>query len=499
MENQEFWQSYERFQKINLVTEAPNPLSYNLSMLCETDLAQAFSVFKTIEVNAIKRLYKYIPEITFLQNKVNKCLSTNSRIFIVGCGASGRLAMLMKRLWEFYNPNQNKRIICVASAGDTSLVRSVEQFEDKADFGIKQLLQQGFTQNDLVIGLSASGESPFILAIVDYALKYSKYKPVLICNNSKESLLERNKNHILTKVYTIDLNVGEMALTGSTRLQATTAMHIALGIALCKPESIVKNELDIITDYLENTKLDKILPITLYESNLLKQKQYILYKTNDPILGLSVLADTTERAPTFNLVPYENNKLDKLSPFYLSINETHNAASAWHFLLGEDPTCLKWADFPATLSDYIQKFDLSTNSDRALAKYLDQPQHISNWLIKNNVLSVNIDNQSTEILLPDDCFYKSLFYKIYLNSHSTLMFGKLGYFFGNMMIYLKPSNFKLIDRAIRYSQFILSHNHNIKLEYKYIAEILFDEMKGLESNQSIVKNVVRRCLLKNSL
>lgn len=494
----EFWQNHERFLKDNLATETPNPKTHNLSNLCHNNLDQAFSLFKQVELDAISALKKYLPDIERLQQDVMQTLVNDSKIFLMGCGASGRLAMLLKRLWENYNQDLARKIICVSSAGDISLIKSVEQFEDNAKFGIKQLIQQGFTSSDLLIGLSASGESPFILAAVEYAALHSKFKPFLVFNNRAKCLLERNPKHIIanSNINALELDVGPMALTGSTRLQATTAMQIALGIALCKPNVNAKNELDKIIKLIEEFSLEKLSPLTKLEAKFLANNEYILYQTNDILLGLSLLADTTERSPTFNLPVYENSTetTSSYSPFYLSLNEINSGAKAWEFLLGTKPTCLSWKSFPVTSSSYINGFDLSAHSARSLGKYLPERQHTSSWIINDHRLSIKLESEQISFEIPDDLLYATILYKLCLNSHSTLMMGRLDYFCGNMMLSLKPSNYKLIDRAIRYSKFILEHEHSVVVEYKKIVDIVFEEIEKLEPNQSIVHNVVKTAL-----
>ncbi|MCC2625594.1 MAG: hypothetical protein K0R14_1467 [Burkholderiales bacterium] len=494
----EFWQNHERFLKDSLTTEAPNPKTHDLSKLCHDNLTQAYTLFKQAELDAILAMQKYLPDIELLQQNIKTLLTGNSKIFLIGCGASGRLAMLLKRLWEHYNPGISKRITCVSSAGDISLIKSVEQFEDNADFGINQLTQQGFSQNDLLIGLSASGESPFILAAVEYATTHSKQKPYLVFNNSKKSLLERNPKHIIANknLHALELDVGPMALTGSTRLQATTAMQIALGIALCKPDINVKTELDKITNLISAFPLENISKLTALEARFLKNNEYILYHTNDAILGLSILADTTERSPTFNLPVYENNfdTTTRYSPFYLNLVNTTSSQDAWRFLLGDKPTCLDWKNFPVTTSAYINGFDLSANSARSKGKHLPGKQHAETWMINSNILSIKLENEQIHFEMPDDLCHATILYKLCLNSHSTLMLGCLDYFSGNMMLSLKPSNYKLIDRAIRYSKFILEHEYGVIVEYKKLVDITFDEIEKLKANQSIVNNIVNVAL-----
>src|SRR4051812_27511648 len=94
----EFWQNHKRFLKNNLATETPNPKTHNLSKLCHSDINQAFILFKQVELDAINTLKKYLPDIERLQQNIIQALANDSKIFLIGCGASGRLAMLLKRL-----------------------------------------------------------------------------------------------------------------------------------------------------------------------------------------------------------------------------------------------------------------------------------------------------------------------------------------------------------------------------------------------------------------
>ena len=507
-----FWNQYDRFLKNIPITEIPHDLSYNLSKLCQSNLSQAFAVFKTIELDALKKLEAYHSQVQQLKLDIQKVLKNNHKIFLLGCGASGRLAMLLKRLWETDHPQQNN-LVCVAAAGDISLIKSVEQFEDKEDFGIKQLLFQGYTPNDLVIGLSASGESPFILAAVKYAAETSIYKPYLVCNNPVSIIMDRNpklglfqtsfKSSIATmgkpqresteiknSIKILALEIGPMALTGSTRLQATTAMQIALGSALLDKNFSLT--LKNCQHTIENIDLEQLANITLAESDVLQKNEYVLYTTANLILGLSLLADTTERSPTFNITPFEdsNGKSSNFSPFYLNLTNTNNAKECWNRLFGSQPTCLNWPEFPETSDEYINGFDLSDSSPRKKAKYLPKKQHPQTWNINKNYLSVKFLDNNFETTLSNDLFEQTIIFKFLLNSHSTIMMGRLGYFQGNLMISLKPSNNKLIDRAIRYIIFILKSSYQIDIEYKAVADILFKELPNLQDNESIVLKVV---------
>lgn len=501
MQIKEFWKEYSRFYKTGLNTETPHPKTYNLSQLAQSNLTQALQLFQELELETIEKIKENISSITELQQSINNCFKNNNKVFLIGCGASGRLCMLLKRLWELSNPDNSKQIISICAAGDVSLIKSIEQFEDKPDFGIKQLLQQGFSKNDLLIGLTASGESPFILAAISHAAKISRYKPWLVFNNSISSLLLRNPKHIVNThdIQSLALNIGPMALTGSTRLQATSAMQVALGLALLHHKNNdFLNEIDNIYNTIKSFPLINLAPITDKETEIFLKKEFILYETNDIILGLNLLADLTERSPTFNLPPFENNnKANQIfSPFYLSLTNIKNSKEAWNFLLGQDPICLNWENFPKTTLSYIEGFDLSKNSLRATSNYLPSTQHREVWQIKNNLLKIQLDDIYVKFqIIPQNILLASLIYKLCLNAHSTIMMGRVGNFEGNLMLSLNPTNFKLIDRAIRYSQFLLKKHHNLNIDYKVVAEVTFQEIENLKPNESIVKKVVNRFLV----
>ncbi len=498
----EFWQAHKRFLHTNLTTESQNQLTKNLSQLCSSNLDQAFSLFKDVELNAINNLLQYSDRIAELQQAIITCLKQSGKIYIIGCGASARLAVLLRRLWEISNPNLIGLVVSICSGGDISLISSVEQFEDSAEFGIKQLQQQEFTANDLLIGLSASGESPFILSSIEYALKNSKHTPWLVCNNSIVDIFKRNLNSIInSKIKTLALNVGEMALTGSTRLQATTAMQIAVGIALCPQSSDIQTYINQIYTMLRDIKITDLAKITHIESSLLKNQEYILYTTNENLLGLSMLSDITERAPTFNITQFENYNSEAArlsedkkaySPFYLCLTNTLNVDEAWRNLLGTPPICLNWEAFSETRTNYIQGFDISKNSPRAKNTSLPNKQYHENWIIDKDILTISLEDKSCSFEIPTDDLSATILFKMLLNSHSTLMFGVLGAYEGNLMLSLKPSNFKLMDRAIRYTQLILKNNYKLNIAYDKVAAILFEEINQLEPNQSIVMKVVQK-------
>jgi N-acetylmuramic acid 6-phosphate etherase len=85
--------------------------------------------------------------------------------------------------------------------------------------------------------------------------------------------------------------------------------------------------------------------------------------------------------------------------------------------------------------------------------------------------------------------FEHLLLKMLLNAHSTLLMGRLGRYESNLMTWVRPSNNKLIDRAIRYVAYLLSRE-GIRASYEDIAYRCFERMQGLSPDQSIVLETV---------
>jgi N-acetylmuramic acid 6-phosphate etherase len=497
-----FWQARTRFLHTCLSTEAPLTKTQNLSELCKNNLPAAITLFHQVELDALKIVSNYLDSIYQLSNAVWQTINNGGNIYITGCGASARLAVLLQKLWNLQFPHLTGRIIGVCSGGDISMIHSLEQFEDSVDYGVKQLVNFGFTPNDLLIGLSASGESPFILAGITYA-KNNIVKPWLVCNNKSSDLIKRNPDHLVAcqDVNTLALDVGAMALTGSTRLQATTAMQLAVASALLhQTPAEISKQLETSSNFIANLNLTDLAELTKLETAIIASGEYILYSTNNNLLGLSLLADITERSPTFNIMALENylSQPREVSQFYLTLNHINSIPEVWQQLLDRAPNCLNIATTTQTKLDYFYGFDISKNSPRSLNR-LDILQHTAYWQTNadNSRLDISLDQVRLGVnlsALSTDNITNSLVYKLLLNAHSTIMFGRLGAFAGNLMLSLKPSNNKLIDRTIRYALYILEHKHNKLFSYEMVANALFAEMSQLENNQSIVDKVVTRML-----
>lgn len=115
------------------------------------------------------------------------------------------------------------------AGGDVALVHAIEGFEDFPEFGANQLMQLGFSQNDLLIAITEGGETPFVIGAIEKATKVSQHKPYFLYCNPRNDLIrtvERSRNVIENPdIINLCWEVGPMGLAGSTRMQASTVLE----------------------------------------------------------------------------------------------------------------------------------------------------------------------------------------------------------------------------------------------------------------------------------
>jgi len=487
-----FWRNHERFLKNTLLTEQPHPLTHNLSHLAQHDVPAAIKLILNIDIAAIEKLHCYQTELEQLHHCIHATINAGHKVFIAGCGASGRLAASLEYCWQHQYPEKARQVVSVIAGGDAALIRSIERCEDHAEYGIKQLQQQGFSENDLLISTTAGGESPFILGATNYAASFSSRSPWLLYCNPNATLLARNPAHPISnpKVNSLYLETGPMALTGSTRMQTTTVMLLAIGLALLYPQNHMQKALASLLYCLKSLDLSPLAPFITAEASGYKDHKLMLYRT-EPDLALTILADTTERSPTFNLQPFENQHDVSLKPSwcYLGLINTHSSTEAWQALVNRPLVSLNWPDLPETLPQHIHGFDLSED-------YANKRQAfntISILAVNQNLafqLSGSHSEQFNLAVAGLDLFQQQIVLKLALNILSTLVMGRLGFYQGNLMTSLYPSNHKLIDRAIRYTRYRYHQEIGIELPYEQVAEAVFTEMQNLQPGQSIVAKAI---------
>ncbi len=202
------------------LTEQRNPRSENLEKMNAEDLAALFIDEEKFVAEALRAVTADLGRAIEL---VAGSMRKGGRLFYVGAGTSGRLGVLDASEIPPTFGASPELVQGIIAGGASALHRSVEGAEDEGSNGALAIDRRGVKDVDVVVGITASGRTPFVLGAVGRAKSLGAKTVLLTCNPARgPSAGEVDLS--------IDLAVGPEILTGSTRLKAGTATKIALNI-----------------------------------------------------------------------------------------------------------------------------------------------------------------------------------------------------------------------------------------------------------------------------
>ncbi|MCZ6674358.1 MAG: hypothetical protein O7C75_15625, partial [Verrucomicrobia bacterium] len=159
---EEFLKVANQFKLGTLETEKPHPLTTQLSKEAQTNLHSAVDTLKQVDTEALKLLESYLPDIAQLGGDIQDTLNKGGRVFLCGCGATGRLSISLEVFCRegLVNPPYEEQFVGFMAGGDAALIKSIDNFEDRPEYGAKQLEELGFRKEDLLISTTEGGETP---------------------------------------------------------------------------------------------------------------------------------------------------------------------------------------------------------------------------------------------------------------------------------------------------------------------------------------------------
>ncbi|MFA5300048.1 MAG: N-acetylmuramic acid 6-phosphate etherase [Lutibacter sp.] len=165
---------------------------------------------------------KAIPSIEKLVNVIYAKMSEGGRLFYIGAGTSGRLGVLDASECPPTYGVSDDWVIGLIAGGDVALRKAIENAEDDANLAWADLGKYNITDKDILIGIAASGTTPYVIGGLQKAKQYNIITGCIVCNN--------NSPLSLVADYPIELIVGPEFVTGSTRMKAGTAQKLVLNM-----------------------------------------------------------------------------------------------------------------------------------------------------------------------------------------------------------------------------------------------------------------------------
>ena len=290
------------------------------------------------------------------------------RIIFSGCGATGRLSILLESMWrDFFHRRAAEltdeeraladRSASIMTGGDFALIRSVEFFEDFAEGGRRQAAALGVGEGDTFVAITEGGETSSVLGTLKYATEHGA-RCFLVFNNPADLLrkyLDRCREAIDNpKVTVIDLYCGSMSVAGSTRMQATSSEQLlcscALEAALCRvlPRFAKETAADYTLAFenllagLESPEgRAGLVKAIEFEKGVYEKHGRITYLADKCMLDL--FTDNTERSPTFMLPPLRSSREKHLAQSWAFVkNPLHSTEECWSEMMRRHPRCLEF-------------------------------------------------------------------------------------------------------------------------------------------------------------
>jgi N-acetylmuramic acid 6-phosphate etherase len=165
---------------------------------------------------------KEIPKIEKLVNVIVKQMKAGGRLFYIGAGTSGRLGIVdASECPPTYGVPQGM-VIGLIAGGDKAIRKAVEFAEDDTEQGWKDLLKYDINKKDIVIGIAASGSTPYVIGTLEKCNANGIITACIVCN--------KGSNVAKAAKYKIEVVVGPEFVTGSTRMKSGTAQKLTLNM-----------------------------------------------------------------------------------------------------------------------------------------------------------------------------------------------------------------------------------------------------------------------------
>jgi N-acetylmuramic acid 6-phosphate etherase len=165
---------------------------------------------------------KQIPAIENLVNEIVAKMETGGRLFYIGAGTSGRLGVLDASECPPTFGVSDQMVIGLIAGGDTALRNAVEGAEDNREQAWKDLQQYQISEKDVLVGIAASGTTPYVIGGIKEGRKNGIATGCVTCS-SGSPLAEASE-------YPIEVITGPEFVTGSTRMKAGTAQKLVLNM-----------------------------------------------------------------------------------------------------------------------------------------------------------------------------------------------------------------------------------------------------------------------------
>ncbi|EGU30533.1 N-acetylmuramic acid-6-phosphate etherase [Vibrio ichthyoenteri ATCC 700023] len=203
----------------HLVTESRNESSQNIDTLTTLEMLQ---VINNEDQKVALAVEKVLPEIALVVDATKAAFAQGGRLIYMGAGTSGRLGILDASECPPTYGTPAEQVVGLIAGGHKAILKAVENAEDSPELAIEDLKALNLNATDVVVGIAASGRTPYVLGGMEYARNIGAVVASLVCNPSCPMIDAAD--------IAIVPVVGPEIVTGSSRMKAGTAQKLVLNM-----------------------------------------------------------------------------------------------------------------------------------------------------------------------------------------------------------------------------------------------------------------------------
>ena len=206
-------------QLSNLVSEERNPDTMDIDLMSTDEILSTINHQDSLVAAAIKPC---IPAISQAVDRIVEAFKQGGRLVYIGAGTSGRLGILDAVECPPTFSVTQKQVVGIIAGGNQAIYKAVEGAEDNPELAKRDLQQIEFNDKDVLVGIAASGRTPYVLGALNYAQSINATTVGVSCN--PDSVVGKSAGIEICPV------VGPEVLTGSTRMKSGTAQKLVLNM-----------------------------------------------------------------------------------------------------------------------------------------------------------------------------------------------------------------------------------------------------------------------------
>ena len=202
-----------------LATESRNPATVELDTMDPIEIAR---VMNAEDMHAVEAVREVLPQVATAITWATEALEAGARLVYMGAGTSGRLGVLDAAECPPTFGVSPDVVVGLIAGGERAFIKAAEGAEDDCGLGAEDLERVGLTERDVVVGLAASGRTPYVIGGLEYARSRGAKTVAIACN--RDSAIGRAADLAIEPI------PGPEVLTGSTRLKAGTVQKLILNM-----------------------------------------------------------------------------------------------------------------------------------------------------------------------------------------------------------------------------------------------------------------------------